>query len=84
MSTAAGSSGSISANQDKVETDDPISYTWNVYVKDTGMTGTMQTVIKLPDNDDSGLLGNKNSDGDYTGHGMSIILVPPSMRVLTP
>lgn len=67
VSTAAGSSGSISANQDKVETDDPISYTWNVYVKDTGMTGTMQTVIKLPDNDDSGLLGNKNSDGDYTG-----------------
>ena len=67
VSTAAGSSGSIRANQAKVEIDDPVSFTWNVYVKDTGMNGTMGTVIKLPRNDDQAMTGKNNTglDGSW-------------------
>ncbi|MGO5068457.1 SdrD B-like domain-containing protein [Bifidobacterium catenulatum] len=67
VSTAGGSSGSIKADQAKVEIDDPISYTWNTYVKDTGMTGTMGTVIKLPRNDDQAMTGKNNTglDGSW-------------------
>lgn len=67
VSTAAGSSGSIRADQAKVEIDDPITYTWNTYVKDTGMTGTMGTVIKLPRNTDAAMTGKNNTglDGSW-------------------
>lgn len=67
VSTAGGSSGSIKADQAKVEIDDPISFTWNVYVKDTGMNGSMRTVIKLPRNDDQAMTGKNNTglDGSW-------------------
>lgn len=67
VSTAGGSSGSIRADQAKVEIDDPITYTWNTYVKDTGMTGTMGTVIKLPRNTDAAMTGKNNTglDGSW-------------------
>ena len=67
VSTAGGSSGSIKADQAKVEIDDPVSFTWNVYVKDTGMNGSMRTVIKLPRNDDQAMTGKNNTglDGSW-------------------
>lgn len=67
VSTAGGSSGSIRASQAKVEIDDPISYTWNTYVKDTGMNGSMRTVIKLPRNTDAAMTGKNNTglDGSW-------------------
>ena len=68
VSTAAGSSGSIKADQAKVEIDDPVSFTWNVYVKDTGMNGSMRTVIKLPRNDDQAMTGKNNTGLDGSWH----------------
>ena len=72
MSTAAGSSGSITASQAKVEIDDPISYTWNTYVKDTGMDGRMSTVIKLPRNTDAAMTGKNDTglDGSWNEYDM--------------
>lgn len=72
VSTAGGSSGSIKADQAKVEIDDPVSFTWNTYVKDTGMTGTMGTVIKLPRNDDQAMTGKNNTglDGSWNEYDM--------------
>lgn len=66
VSDEAGSSGIISADQDKAEIDDAIGYTWSTYVKDTNMSGTMRTVIKLPDNTDVGMTGKDDTGLDGT------------------
>lgn len=67
VSTAGGSSGMIKADQDKNEINDPVSFTWNLYVKDTGMNGSMRTVIKLSRNDDQAMTGKNNTglDGSW-------------------
>ncbi|KAA8828195.1 RCC1 domain-containing protein [Bifidobacterium myosotis] len=63
----AGESGVLTADKAKVEIDDPITYTFNVYAKGAGRTGTADTVIHTPSNDDKRLLGENNGglDGSW-------------------
>ncbi|PST47864.1 hypothetical protein COO72_10925 [Bifidobacterium callitrichos] len=67
VSNQAGESGILTADQQKVEINDPISFSFNLYAKGQGRTGTAVTVIHAPGNDDKTLLGQNNSglDGSW-------------------
>ncbi|KAA8818294.1 hypothetical protein CSQ85_09030 [Bifidobacterium rousetti] len=63
----SGESGILTADQQKVEINDPVSFTFNLYAKGQGRKGTATTVIHAPSNNDSNLLGDNNTglDGSW-------------------
>lgn len=67
MSRDSNDAGVLSADQAKVEIDDPMSFHWNVYRKASVMNGQLKTVVKLPSNSDSGMTGTNNDgpDGEW-------------------
>ncbi|KAA8818333.1 hypothetical protein CSQ85_09230 [Bifidobacterium rousetti] len=67
VSNQAGESGILTADKSKVEINDPMSFSFNLYAKGQGRTGTAVTVIHAPGNDDKNLLGDNNTglDGSW-------------------
>ncbi|PST48912.1 hypothetical protein COO72_05230 [Bifidobacterium callitrichos] len=67
VSNQAGESGILTADKSKVEINDPMSFTFNLYAKGQGRKGTATTVIHAPSNNDKNLLGDNNSglDGSW-------------------
>ena len=67
VSMMAGSAGMVTANQEKVEINDPFSFTWNIYKKNTVIDDDLRTVLVLPNNSDKMLLGDTADDGTPAG-----------------